>query len=372
MKRHYDILVTDSRYKHALSIVRGLGKEGLRIATCSEGFSPTRFSKYSKKSFKYTRKNFQNKLLNFLNKNDVSLVLPVGYFTNKECSKIKKEIENNSKIILSDFHLINSISRKDYLKKVLNKFKMLYPKTWIIKRVSDVEKIKGKNFVIKSALEEKGKKVEYASSNKELKKFLSNRLSFGTQIVQEHISGEGRGFFAFCYKGTCLQTFQHKRIRQYPESGGVSSCAESIYDKTLEKISKGFLKKLNWTGPVMLEYIYNQEKRKYYFIEMNAKFWGSYDLSIFCGLNFGKIPFDLIKGKKIKNKKYPLGKKFQWILPEDTLRIKTSKKKSLAKKEWKRDLLDRSIGKDIQYLFNDPLPTLIRIFSTIWKYFFKK
>ena len=196
------------------------------------------------------------------------------------------------------------------------------------------------------------------------------RLNLGEQIVQEYIHGEGRGFFAFCKDGKILQSFQHKRIRQYPETGGVSSCAESIYDKELEGISGKLLKNLDWTGPVMLEYIYNHGE--YYFIEMNAKFWGSYDLSVECGLNFAKMPFDIIAGDDVKNHRYPIGKRFQWILPEDTIRIKTAKNKKLAKKEWRKDLFNPSIKKDIQYIFNDPFPTIIRIFSTIWRYFFTK
>jgi predicted ATP-grasp superfamily ATP-dependent carboligase len=371
MKKEFDFLVTDSRYKHALSIVRSLGKEGFRIATCSEGFSPTKFSRYSKKSFTYNKNNFECKLLDFLKKNKVRLVLPVGYFSNIECARIKDKINNYSPIIVDNFEKILEISNKEKIIPYLLKSKIEFPKTFIIKKYSDLTLVNGKKFIIKSSEEEKGEKVNYANNKDELKRRIKERLMLGPQIVQEFIKGEGRGFFAFCKEGDILQSFQHKRIRQYPESGGVSSCAESIYDKQLEEISKKFLKKINWTGPVMLEYIYDKKEKKYYFIEMNAKFWGSYDLSVLCGLNFARIPLDIVSRKLIKQKKYEQGKIFQWVLPEDTLRIKTAIDIKKAKTEWKKDFWDPKVKKDIQYIFNDPIPTLLRIFSTMGKYLLK-
>ena len=372
MKKEFDFLVTDSRYKHSLAIIRSLGKEGFKVATCSEGFSPTIFSRYSKKHFSYSKENFKEKMLAFLKENNVKLVLPVGYFSNRECSQFKDEILKLSNIILDNHKKILKVSDKQSIRALLDKSKMVYPKTWVVKDERGMKDLSSGKYVIKSALEEKGKKIDYANSFEELEKLLIERKRYGPQIIQEYIKGKGRGFFAFCENGKVLQSFQHERIRQYPESGGVSSCAESIHDPKLDEISKNFLRSIKWTGPVMLEYIYDPEKKKYFFIEMNAKFWGSYDLSVAAGLNFARIPFDMAHKKKVISKKYAKGVRFQWVLPEDTLRIKTSKNKKKAIEEWKKDFFDRSVKKDTQYIFNDPLPTILRILSTMWRYLFSK
>lgn len=372
MKNKYDILVTDSRFKHSLSIVRNLGKHGLNIATCSNGLSPTKYSKYSKDSFNYNDDNFEKEILNFLKNNDVDLVIPVGYSSNQKCSKIKDDIMKYSNIVIDDYEKVSSVSDKQKILPILNKSKLLYPRTIPVNKIADIEKIKGSSFVVKSAEEGVGEKVRYANSKKELLSIVKERLDLGPQIIQDYINGKARGFFAFCKDGKVLQSFQHERIRQYPESGGVSSCSRSINDEKLNVISIDFLKKLKWTGPVMLEFIYSEKDKKYYFIEMNAKFWGSYDLSVFCGINFAKIPYDIIKENKITKKKYKVNRKFQWVLPEDTLRIKTSKNKRVAFQNWTKDLFDKRVGKDIQYIFNDPIPTFIRIISTTWSYLFRK
>lgn len=372
MKREFDVLVTDSRYKHALAAVRALGKEGLRVATCSEGFSPTSFSRFSKRSFSYNKKNFRDLLIKFIKENDVKLVLPIGYGTNRMCSEIKKEISEYSNIVVDDFSKMQIVSDKSKIIYLLKKENIVFPQTFVINKLDQIKNIsEGKDWIIKSSFEETGKKVDYASSKKELKDIMEVRLKFGPQIVQERILGEGRGFFAFCDKGKILQSFQHRRIRQYPESGGVSSCAESIFDKDLENISVKFLKSIKWTGPVMLEFIYDENAKKYYFLEMNPKFWGSLDLSIFCGLNFPIIPFRLTREEEIRKEKYSVGKRFQWMLPEDILRIKTSKNKKSARRDLKKDFLNKRVGKDISYIFKDPLPTLIRLAATVVQYLLK-
>lgn len=373
--KKYDVLVTDSNYKHSLAAVRILGESGLKIAVCSEGFSATRFSKYCRGGFRYKKEDFKEKLILFLRKNKVKLVLPIGYSSNIQCSEISDLIKKFSNIVIDDYQKIVSVSKKADLYPLLKRYKISFPKTWIISKLEDIEKIDKKcsYFVIKSSIEEMGKKVEYVKEFYELRDKVSQRLKlYGPQIVQEFIFGEGRGFFAFCKDGQILQSFQHRRIRQYPETGGVSSCAESIFDEKLEKIGKEFLKRINWTGPVMLEFIYNPEKNKYYFIEMNAKFWGSLDLSIFCGLNFPIIPYKIVTNQEIIKRGYPVGKRFQWVLPEDTLRIKFSKNKKEAYLKWRKDLFSNNIGKDVNYLFKDPFPTLIRIIATFYGMIFKK
>jgi predicted ATP-grasp superfamily ATP-dependent carboligase len=257
--------------------------------------------------------------------------------------------------------------------KILGNADVPFPKSYVVRSRKDIGKIpKLKKMAVKSSEEEKGKKVDYAHSRKELVEKLDVRLKHGPQIVQEYIEGFGCGFFALCDKGKVLQSFQHKRIRQYPESGGVSSVAESFYDKKLEGYGKKLVKKLNWTGVCMVEFICDEKSGKYYFIEFNPKFWGSLDLPISCGVEFPYLLYQLSKGKQIKNRKYDIGKRFRWVLPEDTLRIKTSKKKTRAFMEWVGDFFDGNVKSDVGYLFKDPLPVFIRMGGTVYSLLFRK
>jgi predicted ATP-grasp superfamily ATP-dependent carboligase len=368
---NFDVLVTDSRYKHSLATIRSLGREGLDIATMSDRFSPSSFSKYSKKSFK--RKNFLEDLINIIEENDIQVIIPIGYHSNIICSQNKAKINKKSKVLISNFRELEIASDKAKMADFFKKLKIPQPKTWIIEKKSDSGHINiKKDLVIKSSQEMKGKKVEYLKGKRDLKRIISRRLVYGTQIVQERIRGFGCGYFALCKNGRVLADFQHKRIRQYPSSGGVSSFSESFYDSRLENYGKKILKGLKWNGIAMIEFIFDEETKDFKAIEINPKFWGSLDLAIESGVNFPYLYYLAAKGEKFKKPRYHLGVKFQWVLPEDTLRIKTSKDKRSAKKEWRRDLSNKEIKKDISYIFNDPLPTIIRMLSTFWRYFFER
>jgi len=373
MREEFDVLVTDSTYKHALAAIRCLGKYKLNILTCSEGFSPSKFSIFSKKSYTYSKEEFIKKLIEHIKSNKISVVLPIGYESNIQCAKHKKEIEEYSNIFIADEKTMNFVSDKQKMDSFIKKNKFPCPRTYIIKKLEDAEKIKiNSEMIIKSSREMLGKKVEYIKNKEELLKRVEERLVYGPQIVQELVSGWGCGFFALCEKGEIRASFQHKRLREYPASGGVSSLSRSYYNKELENISKKILLKLKWNGPAMIEFIFDEKDKQFKYIEFNAKFWGSLDLAIESGVDFPYLTYLSALGKKFKKPDYKKDIKFQWILPEDTLRLKTTSRKLKETWIYIKDLFNPKIKKDINYLFIDPLPTIIRIASTTYKMLFKK
>jgi len=373
MKKKFDILVTDSRYKHSLAAVRALGKKDLKICTMSDKFSATSFSKYSKKNYRYKKGDFVKKILEITKNNEISVIMPVGYESNLLCSKKQDQIKKQSKIIIADYKTMELASDKEKMSKFIKKNKISFPKTYIIKNIQDAKKIKfEKEMIIKSSKELKGKKVEYLKTKEELLEKVKERLKHGPQIVQEYIRGFGCGFFALCVDGKIKASFQHKRINEYPFRGGVSSLSESFYDKNLEKIGEKILKRIKWQGIAMLEFIYDVEDKKFKFIEMNPKFWGSLDLAIESGVNFPYLYYLSATNKKYKKPKYKKGVKFQWILPEDTLRLKTADKKWTEIKKYFKNIFNKKIKKDIGYLFRDPIPTIIKVGGTGFKVIFGK
>ncbi len=365
-----DVIITDSELKHSLATVRALGKEKLKVATCSEKFSATKLSRYSKYSFKYNKNNLITKVLENAGEDKTSTLIPIGYNSNILCSKNKKILMKKFNMLIADYDKITLASDKEKINSILDKIKFPKPKTWIIKSMGDIKKVDFNGpMIIKSSQEMRGKKVEYLNNLEELKQKAKERLNYGTQIVQERVRGFGCGFFALCKKGKVKVSFQHRRIREYPYSGGVSSCAESYYDPKLESLGKKIVKALNWEGICMIEFICEDKTKNYKLIEMNAKFWGSLDLAIASGINFPYLLYLEANNKPYTIPKYKTGVRFQWILPEDTLRIKTSPKKLGAIKEYLTDLFSFKVKKDIGYIFIDPLPTLLRIGATFIKLF---
>jgi len=370
MGNKFDVLVTDSEYKHALAAVRCLGRNKLKVMTCSKKFSPTRFSRFSKASFRSGEEEFIKKLLEEIKKNKVDLVMPIGYYSNILCSKNKDKIKKFSNIIIADYDKMLIASNKEKMAEFVKKLKISAPKTWIVKNIEQANKIQFDGpMIIKSSIEMRGKKVEYVEDSKELKNIVKKRLIYGHQIVQERIFGFGCGFFALYKNGKLKASFQHKRMRQYPCSGGTSSAAESYYDKELEIAGGKILDALKWEGVAMIEFIYDLKDKKYKFIEMNPKYWGSLDLAIASKVEFPYLEYLLTKKGNFKMPEYEKELRFQWVLPEDTLRIKTCLNRRQALKDYLGDLFNPAVKKDIGYIFIDPLPTIIRLGGTIVKLF---
>jgi predicted ATP-grasp superfamily ATP-dependent carboligase len=106
-------------------------------------------------------------------------------------------------------------------------------------------------------------------------------------IIQEYIRGSGFGYFALYDRNRNLKAqFCHKRIREYPITGGPSSCCESIYDSELIRIGKSLIESLDWTGLAMVEFKFDEARKQFFIIEINPRYWGSLPLAVSSGVNF--------------------------------------------------------------------------------------
>lgn len=104
-------------------------------------------------------------------------------------------------------------------------------------------------------------------------------------LIQERI-GEGKeviGAFFLCKNGEVLGHYQHRRIRTFPEEGGVSCCAETTMIEEVKVAGSSIMKDLNWTGIAMIEFLKHPQKNIYLAIECNARLWGTVLLSEFSG-----------------------------------------------------------------------------------------
>jgi predicted ATP-grasp superfamily ATP-dependent carboligase len=108
----------------------------------------------------------------------------------------------------------------------------------------------------------------------------------------------------------------HKRIREYPPSGGPSVVAEAYYNEQILKDGTRMLDELQWEGVAMVEFKKDNKTGIYNLMEINAKFWGSLDLALVCGANFPQLLINDALGKEIQKWNYKQ-KRFQWILNGD-------------------------------------------------------
>ena len=142
-------------------------------------------------------------------------------------------------------------------------------------------------------LEERGlalEKVEYAEDPVGLLAILARYDPLGVYpIVQEWCPGEGLGQMLHMHEGRATLTFQHRRLREWPPTGGVSSFCEAVppelHANQMGK-SEELLRAIGWQGPAMVEYRHDPATGRYRLMEINGRFWGSIPLAWHCGAHF--------------------------------------------------------------------------------------
>lgn len=93
-------------------------------------------------------------------------------------------------------------------------------------------------------------------------------------LAQEYISGDGLGVSLVLDRRSRLVDFLcHRRIREYPVSGGPSCCCESIFSRPMLLMALELLQGMAFTGVAMVEFKGTPEKPV--LMEVNPRFWGS-------------------------------------------------------------------------------------------------
>lgn len=133
-------------------------------------------------------------------------------------------------------------------------------------------------------------KVEYAADAAKLGAILARYDALGRwPLVQQYCSGYGLGQMLHMDAGAATLRFQHRRLREFPPSGGVSSfCASVPLDQHAAQMARSetLLAALGWQGPAMVEYRFDPASGTYWLMEINGRFWGSIPLAWHCGAQF--------------------------------------------------------------------------------------
>jgi predicted ATP-grasp superfamily ATP-dependent carboligase len=147
----------------------------------------------------------------------------------------------------------------------------------------------------------------------------------GPLILQERIpsEGEARGVsYLYDGAGRSLAAFAHRRLRQYPVSGGPSTQRESVALDELHEYSRRLLDSLNWRGPAMVEWKVHPTTRRPMLLEINPRFWGSLALAVAAKADFPVwyATAALDRPGPMAGNDYRTGVVSHWLIPGDILR----------------------------------------------------
>ena len=148
-----------------------------------------------------------------------------------------------------------------------------------------------------------------------------NNLSLDGFIIQEKVicNKQVTGAFFLCFEGKVLASYQHQRLRTFPPEGGVSVYSKIVESEEISAIGQELLKRMNWTGLAMIEFMFDEPSQQWKIIELNPRIWGSILLSAFSQSELLKKYIYLLIGENIKVKKLKTNSYIRWLYPFDLL-----------------------------------------------------
>lgn len=363
------VFVTDADYKHSLAIIRSLGRRRIGVdAGAEKGWAIGFFSKYCTGRIIYPSPHYTLRFVDFLGnlckRKKYDVLMPVGYATTVRISQYKDAFPSLVNIPVAEYECLRIAADKSASLKLAETLGIPTPKTYYAKNLRDVrETAKRLSYpvVVKGSLETG--KVRYVNSPGQLEKRyieLSQNFPGGERLplIQEYIPGRGYGFFALFNKGKPRSIFMHKRILEYPITGGPSVVAESVYEPKLEEYGLKLLKALKWHGVAMVEFKLDLRNGKFTLMEINPKIWGSLDLAIASGVDF---PYLICKmaaeGDVDPVFNYKVGVRFMWAFPDAILHF-------LSRPSSVRLLLNDFLNSAHNICVGDLKPNLVQMMET--------
>lgn len=327
------VLVTDAKQRKSVPIIRSLGRRGIRVVAGDDSrFSMGCYSRYCSQGFLYPSpdenpEQFIEWLFTQAQRRAFKVLFAIDERT---LNVVTKHLE-----ALSSLVCVPVVANPTYLLardkgKTLNLAKEMgipCPRTSVVENSAQLEAIGATwefPLVIKPRQSSGSRGL---ASVKEPKEFLSTyervHRAYPYPLVQEFIPPGGDTFgveILMNRKGEPRATFVHRRLREYPVSGGPSTLRESIWAPNLVELGVRLLQAMRWFGVAMVEFKTDPRDGKPKLMEVNPKFWGSIALPIAAGVDFPYLLYRLaMDGDVASVNGYRVGVKCRWLLPGDLL-----------------------------------------------------
>jgi predicted ATP-grasp superfamily ATP-dependent carboligase len=308
------VLITSPTSLKALTVIRSLGKLDIDIDTAN----PSRnslgsLSKYSGKYFylpspKKSPDQFIESLKQLLAREKHDVLLPVHSEDTYLIAKHKKSLEKYTRIPFHDYEIISKVNDKGTIIREAEKVGVHVPKTYEIQDLNQLHVVAGVvDYPVVIKLQESSSSIGlsyaynredlYEKYNATVKKFGLNSTNY--PIIQEFIEGDGYGVSLLFNHGDLRAKFTHKRIREFPISGGPSTARISVRHAAMEDAAVRLLQHFEWHGVAMVEFKLTRDDIPV-LMEVNPRFWGSLNMAVQSGVDFPALLYTMAMEGDVK------------------------------------------------------------------------
>jgi predicted ATP-grasp superfamily ATP-dependent carboligase len=326
----------------ALAIVRELGRAGYHVVSVGRGALGKKplgcqplghSSRYTKERVTLSDDNYAQELLSLaasrFSEGQKPVLFPTGMFTLNAVSEKKSEFLSAYDALIPGRDALENAGDKLKASAAANEIGLDIPETYpedapcfpcVVKYINGeaLNLTAGNRYAIVDDPEayrntlEKMKTVVTEKNIGDLGREASDNMVF----ISQYIAGGAFGVSALLGENSeAYAVFCHRRIREYPASGGPACCAESIWDQNLAVSALALFKKMKLTGFAMAEFKGTPERP--YFLEINPRVWGTYPLSALSGAGFAGMYVRAALGlADVMNKiecKYKTGVRMQYL-----------------------------------------------------------
>jgi predicted ATP-grasp superfamily ATP-dependent carboligase len=320
------VLVTDGEFKHTLGIVRALGDRGHEVHLVARSRRAPSVHSRSVRAWHAAPAagtgDYGACLLDLAASLAPVSVIPVGSGSMAAAHALRGRWADGVGIAIAPAAAFETASRKECTADLARSLGLGTPREVPVASADEARRALrelGGPLVLKSSREEGRKTVRYVRREADLERCYGEvRVISGAGVLaQEYVAGDGFGFSALYWEGRCVRSFMHRRVREWPPSGGTSASAESLPEcPPLERAGRALLDALAWHGVAMVEFKGDPATRLA-LMEINAKFWGSHDIALAAGVCFPVDLVALLEGRVLPPQPPVPRVRFSWPLGGD-------------------------------------------------------
>jgi protein-tyrosine-phosphatase/predicted ATP-grasp superfamily ATP-dependent carboligase len=301
--KYNPVLVLGTAPRITVAIARSLHRMGVpvEVAFFMDGEPPLR-SKAIRACHRLPHKDPQliHALSDLIKNRNYDMLIPTSDTSLALVAKHYAQLKQMLHPVCPPPEIVDRVLNKTVTLSIADRCGLNVPFSCVVSQLEDLEILAGKiqfPVVVKPAERRTNTfKVAYCQNAPELVAFVSAHRH-GPMLVQEYCPGIGVGIEMLMHQGIALATFQHRRIKETPANGGVAviAIAEEV-EPALAQAAFDLLRAIEWEGPAMVEFRYEEKTGRVELMEVNGRFWGSCALPIVAGLDFPRYVWEIAHG----------------------------------------------------------------------------
>lgn len=300
------VLITNGSSRTSYAALRSLSKSGVvcfsadvsRIGMCQ-------LSRFSKGHFLYTshyknEEKFITDLLRLIEEHQITILFP-SHNETEVIARYRDRFKALTVSTIPDEAHCSIFNNKSKAYDLAEKLGIPIPQRINYDRAHQIPSLlisKGiEKTVVKLLTGNSSKGVFYGDGPEHTKAIVEKLINdYGLEPerypqVEECVQGEGYGNSVLYWHGRHIANFTHRRLRDKIETGGTSVYREASSHEGIEMAAKKIFSSIGWHGLAMCEFKVCPQTKKFWFIEVNPRMWGSIPLAIAAGVNFPYLTY---------------------------------------------------------------------------------